>query len=130
MNLLLDTCAVIWAVSDPANLSPAARDALIDKGSRVHVSAISCAEIACLADDDRITVTPHWRTWFNRAVADNGWSVLDIDLNTVEEAFSLPAGFHRDPADRLIVAAARLRDLTIITADRKILDYPHVKSLS
>lgn len=130
MNLLLDTCAIIWCVSDPRNLSPAAREAILDKDSRVHVSAISCAEIACLADDRRITVTPHWRTWFNRVVADNGWSVLDINLATAQEAFSLPGPFHRDPADRFIVATARLRDLTIVTADRKILDYPHVSSLS
>jgi len=130
MNLLLDTCALIWCVSDPRNLSPAARDAVLGKDSRVHVSVISCAEIACLADDGRITVIPHWRTWFNRAVTDNGWSVLDIDLATVQEAFSLPGAFHCDPADRFMVAAARLHDLTIVTADRKILEYPHVSSLS
>ena len=130
MNLLLDTCAIIWCVSDPRSLSAAARKAVLDRRSRVHVAAISCAEIACLADDGRIAVTPHWRTWFNRAVANNGWSVLDINLATVQEAFSLPGPFHRDPADRFIVAAARLLDLTIVTADRKILDYPHVSSLA
>jgi PIN domain nuclease of toxin-antitoxin system len=130
MNLLLDTCAMIWCVSDPGHLSALAREAILDKSSRVHVSAISCAEIACLADGGRITVTPHWRTWFNHAVADNGWSVLDISLATVQESFSLPGTFHRDPADRFIVATARLRNMTIVTADRKILDYPHVSSLS
>lgn len=129
MNLLLDTCAIIWCVSDPRKLSQAARKALLDKDSRIHVSAISCAEIACLADDRRITVVPHWRTWFNRAVADNGWSVLDINLATAQEAYSLPGPFHRDPADRFIVATARLRDLTIVTGDRKILDYPHVMTI-
>ena len=130
MNLLLDTCAIIWCVSDPRKLSPEARKTLLGKESRVHVSAISCAEIACLADNGGITVKPHWRTWFNRAVADNGWSVLDINLATVQEAYSLPSPFHRDPADRFIVATARLHDLTIVTADRKILDYPHVSSMA
>jgi PIN domain nuclease of toxin-antitoxin system len=42
----------------------------------------------------------------------------------------LPDPIHRDPADRIIIATARLEDLTIITTDRLILDYPHVKSLS
>ena len=130
MNLLLDTCAIIWCVSDPRNLSSTARKAILDKDSRIYVSAISCAEVACLADSGRITITPHWRTWFNRAVADNGWSVLEINLATVQEAFSLPGVFHRDPADRFIVATARLLNLTIVTADRKILDYPHSHSLS
>lgn len=130
MNIVLDTCAIVWCVSDPGKLSPAACDAITATSTTVYVSPISCAEIACLAGDGRIKVTPHWRTWFNRAVSENGWSVLDIDLETVQEAFSLPGEFHRDPADRLIVAAARLRNLRIVTGDRKILDYPHARSMS
>jgi PIN domain nuclease of toxin-antitoxin system len=128
VNLLLDTCSIIWCVSDPDRLSPTMRDALVDPLAQIYVSAISCAEIACLAESGRIVVTPHWRTWFDRAISDNGWGVLDIDLETVQEAFSLPGEFHRDPADRFIVAAARLQHLTVVTADRKILDYPHVSS--
>lgn len=130
MNLLLDTCAMIWCASDPDRLSPIAREIVTAEDSAIHVSAISCAEIACLAENGRIDVAPHWRTWFDRVVADNGWSVLDIDLETVQEAFSLPGQFHRDPADRFIVAAARLNRMTVVTADRKILDYPHVQSLA
>jgi PIN domain nuclease of toxin-antitoxin system len=130
MNVILDTCAIVWCVSEPEKLSAAVREAITAADARVHVSVISCAEIACLAEDGRIQVVPHWRTWFNRAVADNGWNVLDIDLETVQEAFSLPGVFHRDPADRIIVAAARLRGMHIVTADRKILDYPHAQSMS
>jgi len=130
MNVLLDTCAIIWIVSDPDQLSDAARKIVTDPEISVFVSAISCAEIACLARKGRIEVTPHWRTWFDAAVENNGWSVLDIDLETVQEAFSLPGDFHRDPADQFIVAAARMRHMSIVTADRKILDYPHVRTLA
>lgn len=129
MNVLLDTCAMIWCVSDPDRLSVEAQCLLVDPDTRVHVSAISCAEVACLAEDGRIVAKPHWRTWFDQALADNGWSVLPVDLETVQEAFSLPGTFHRDPVDRMIVASARLNHMTIITADRKILDYPHAKSM-
>ena len=129
MNVLLDTCALIWCASEPERLSKLARETVIARETCIFVSAISCAEIACLAEDGKIEVTPHWRTWFNRVVDDNNWSVLDIDLDTVQEAFSLPDNFHRDPADRYIVAAARLWRMPVITADRKILDYPHVESL-
>ncbi|MBL7076105.1 MAG: type II toxin-antitoxin system VapC family toxin [Kiritimatiellae bacterium] len=130
MNVLLDTCAIVWCVSDPDRLSEAVRDVVTAADSSVFVSAISCAEIACLAEKGRIEMVPHWRTWFDNAIAENGWSVLDIDLETVQEAFSLPGDFHRDPADRFIVAAARLHRMSIVTADRKILDYPHVHSLA
>ncbi len=128
MNLLLDTCAMVWCVSDPDRLSNTAIELLSEDDARVFVSAINCAEIACLAESGRIDVSPHWRTWFDRSVADNEWSVLSIDLETVQEAFSLPDAFHRDPADRFIVASARLRKMCVVTADRKILDYPHVLS--
>jgi len=129
VSIILDTCAMIWCVSDPEELSPEARAAVQAPGARVFVSAISCAEVACLAETGRILVMPHWRPWFNQAIADNGWSVLEIDLLTVQEAFSLPGEFHRDPADRLIVAAARVNQLHVVTSDRKIRDYPHVASI-
>jgi PIN domain nuclease of toxin-antitoxin system len=129
VNVLLDTCAILWTVSEPERLSDDAKSTLLRKETRVHVSPISCAEIACLAERGRIRTEPHWRTWFDNAIRSNGWRVLDIDLSTVQEAFSLPGVFHADPADRLIVGAARLGQLAVITADRKILGYPHVRTI-
>ncbi|OGV69427.1 MAG: hypothetical protein A2283_16395 [Lentisphaerae bacterium RIFOXYA12_FULL_48_11] len=130
MNIILDTCAIIWCVSEPEKLSAEARKIVTARNTGVYVSAISCAEIACLAESGKIELQPHWRTWFDMALKENGWSVLDIDLETVQEAFSLPGAFHRDPADRFIVAAARLLRLHVLTGDRRILDYPHVQSLT
>ena len=129
MDLLLDTCTLIWAVSDPGRLSSPAADALAAANNRVHVSVMSCAEVACLAESGRITVRPHWRRWFDTALAENGWPALSIDLQTVQEAFSLPGEFHRDPVDRLIVAAARLCQMHIVTADHRIRAYPHVRAI-
>lgn len=129
MNVILDTCALIWCVSDPDSLTPVAQTVVAAPDTHIFVSAISCAEIASLSEAGKLAVTPHWRTWFDNAIAENGWSVLDIDLLTVQEAFSLPGDFHRDPADRFITAAARLNRMHIVTADRKIRDYPHVQSL-
>ena len=47
----------------------------------------------------------------------------------MEEAYSLPDAFHADPVDRIITATTRLNHFTILTADKKILDYPHVDSV-
>jgi PIN domain nuclease of toxin-antitoxin system len=47
----------------------------------------------------------------------------------MEEAYSLPETFHADPADRIITATARLKKYTLLTADRKILSYPHVNAI-
>ncbi len=129
MNVLLDTCTILWAAGEPDALSSAAKDVLMDRETRVYVSAISCAEIACLAEADKISVTPHWRTWFDGVMAENQWTVLDIDLDIIQEAFSLPPPFHRDPADRILAATARQYRHRLVTADRKLLDYPHVHTL-
>ena len=59
-----------------------------------------CAEIACAAERGRIEIDRHGRLWFRHYVELNGWTVLPIELESVEEAYALPAPFHRDPADR------------------------------
>jgi PIN domain nuclease of toxin-antitoxin system len=43
------------------------------------------------------------------------------------ESTQLPGGFHRDPADQIIVATARIYDLPLLTADGRILGYPHIR---
>lgn len=126
MKVLLDTCCLIWAVSDPSSLSSSASRILEEKNTIVQVSPISCAEIACLSERNRITLNQHWKVWFNHYLELNGWLVIDIGLPVIQEAYSLPDSFHQDPADRIITATARIYDLTILTADKKILAYPHV----
>ncbi len=129
MTVVLDTCAIVWAIGDPARLPDAVAGILTADDTRVCVSAVSCAEIACASERGRIDIDRHWRRWFRHYVELNGWTVLPIDLDTVEEAYALPDPFHRDPADRLIVAAARGLSAPVVTADARILDYPHVKTL-
>lgn len=129
MKVLLDTCCIIWAISDPSLLSQAVVAILEKKNTLVHVSPISCAEIACLSERNRITLQQHWKVWFNHYIGLNGWQIIDIDLSIIQEAYSLPDDFHQDPADRIITATARVHDLTLLTADRKILEYPHVATV-
>lgn len=127
MNLLLDTCAVLWSVSAPDRLTETARNALESPENTVSVCAISCAEIACGVDRGRIELDRHWKTWFRHYLDVNGWACLPIDQPVMEEAYSLPAPFHADPADRTIVAAARIHGMAVVTGDRRILAYPHVE---
>ena len=129
MTVVLDTCAIVWAVSDPEQLSPRAASLLEAHDTEVCVSAISCAEIACAAERGSLVIDRHWRLWFRHYVELNGWTVLSVELESVEEAYALPGPFHRDPADRIIVAEARLRSAPVVTADARILDYPHVKTV-
>ena len=97
--------------------------------SDIRVSVISLAELACAVERRRVMIDMHWKKWFRFYTELNGWQVENIGLEIVEEAYSLPDVFHADPADRIITATARLSDCTILTADKKILDYPHVNAM-
>jgi len=129
MKVLLDTCAIIWAVSMPEKLSEQAIRAMEDKRTEVFVSPISCAEIACLQERGRIELDQHWKNWFDYYLKLNGWIIIDITLPIIQEAFSLPPPFHADPSDRIITATARNRSLKLITGDNKIISYPFVETL-
>ncbi len=70
-----------------------------------------------------------WAEWFAHHVQLNGWTVLPITLESMVEAYSLPGEFHNDPADRLIVAQARVGAHTVVTTDTRIRKYPYVQSI-
>ncbi len=129
MKLLLDTCCIIWAVSEPDSLSDKAKDLLENEESEIFFSPISVAEIAIASKRGRLELDRHWRKWSRYYTEMNRWQAENIDLDIIEEAYSLPDRFHADPADRIITATARIRRLILLTADRKILSYPHVEAV-
>jgi len=127
--VLLDTCAIIWAVSSPDKLSGEAVTVLEKSDTEVYFSPISCAEIACLQEKRRIELDRHWKSWFDFYVELNGWQSVDISLSIIQDAFALPSPFHSDPADRIITATARKKSLKLITGDKKLIEYPFVETL-
>jgi PIN domain nuclease of toxin-antitoxin system len=131
MPYLLDTCAILFVAENTSDLS-ATTLRLIDAApiGEVFVAAISVAEIACLKERGRITLKQHWRTWWDSMLQKTAWICLPITDQVMAEAYSLPQPVHRDPADLMIIATARLEKLTLVTTDRKILAYPHVTTLA
>jgi len=128
VRILLDTCAVIFVAQDPDRLSKAARELLVDKANVIFTSVVTAGELACLTERKRIILPRHWKIWFRDSVERNGWNLLPLTMDIMEEAYSLPEPVHRDPVDRILIALSRLEDMTILTTDRLILGYPHVKS--
>ena len=56
--------------------------------------------------------------------------IVPFSFEIAMKAYTIPELFHKDPADRILVATALTEDLTFITADEQILDYPHVNSFN
>lgn len=129
MKVLLDTSTIIWAIAAPKELSKKAASVLGSPEAECFFSPFSCAEVAWAVQRKRITVDRHWKSWFRHYVAINAWQEVPINLDIVEEAYSLPEPFHADPVDRLLVATARLQGLHLMTGDAKILSYPHVRTI-
>ena len=128
--ILLDTHVWVWWVHASDHLTPASQqtlDAAIPDG--LGVSIISCWEVAKLVEFGRLRLPCDLEEWLAVSLAYPGVQLLDLTPRIVVESTRLPATFHRDPADQLIVATARVYGVPLATADDKILAYPHVQTL-
>jgi PIN domain nuclease of toxin-antitoxin system len=127
--IVIDTHVWIWWVDDDPKWKPAVRE-LLDAEPDIRVSAIALLEIATAVSLGRLVLRPTAHQWL--AVAQTVESVRIEPLTDVIclESVNLPGQFHRDPADRLIVALARVLDADLITADDKILRYPGVRTVA
>ena len=123
--LLLDTHVWLWLVAGSADLSTEARltiDEAASAGS-LRIAAISLWEVALLASRGRIVLGKSIGPWLEEALADPGPAIDPLSPQIAAESYALPDVFHRDPADRLIVATARVANATLMTRDQRILDY-------
>lgn len=133
--LLLDT-SVILRISEGVAVSPACRAALRENAGQLAVSAVTAWEIGLLATrtgNTRQLFGGNAQRWLDRFMRSFSARALALSVPAALEAAQLPEPFHRDPADRLLVAQARVDDLLIVTTDRKILAYAdagHVRALA
>ena len=119
---LLDTHVWIWWMLGDPGLRAAERDALdaLPPEMRPVLSDISLWEFATLVDMGRVEIEGSVDDWLRVAASPATVKIQPITPAIVAEMNRLPASFHRDPADRLIVATARVLKLPLATRDRKI----------
>jgi PIN domain nuclease of toxin-antitoxin system len=131
MTYLLDTHTWVWMHAFPEELSREAARTIKSAGEddEFLLSAISMWEVCKLVEKDRIRLFEDLEVWMSSALDVPQLHVVPLDFKVFYRSTTLPQPFHSDPADQMIVATARLRDATIITKDRLIRDYPHVKTL-
>ena len=128
--ILLDTHAWVWWVHGDACLSEEQRkmlDARTVEG--IGVTIISCWEVAKLVEYGRLKLPQDVTEWLRVALAYPGLRLIDLTPTIVVESTRLPQPFHNDPADQMIVATARIHDCPLATADAKILNYAHLRTL-
>ncbi len=127
--ILLDTHVWVWWVHGdpiPFELSQAIE---LREHEGFAVSAISCWEVAKLVEYGRLKLPVYIDDWFDQALGESGIRLIPLTPRIATESASLPGDFHRDPADQIIVATARILKLPLATCDEKISQYPYVDLL-
>jgi PIN domain nuclease of toxin-antitoxin system len=127
--IVLDTHIWIWWVDDNQRLNQEHREWIQQHQSDgLGISIISCWEVAKLVEYNRLILSCAVDEWIELALAYPGVQLLNLTVPIVVESTKL-IGFHRDPADQIIVATARIFGCPLLTADTKILNYPDVQTL-
>ena len=132
MKALLDTHILLWWHGDRGRLSREQQDVIAAAGedSPLEVSDISLWEVAMLYNLGRIRLTIPLREWLDKAVAAPLVRRHGISPAVAAELASLPDSFHRDPADRILVATARVLGATLLTRDSRIAEAELVDTLN
>lgn len=129
--IILDTHIWVWWNQDSFQLTNWQKE--IIENSRpdgIGISTISLLEISRLVNQGRLVLPKPLNEWFSIALAEEGILLIPITPEIAIESYSLPGEFHKDPADRIIVATTRTYDCSLMTNDGNILTYPHVRLIT
>lgn len=128
--IILDTHIWIWWVHGDASLTNQQTAWLQQYESQgLGLSAISCWEVAKLVEYNRLVLPCPLAEWMKQALLYPGIQLLELTPQIAIESTQLPGEFHKDPADQIIVASARIHKCPLLTGDTKILAYKHVNTL-
>ena len=122
---LLDTHIFLWWLSDADQLSQEVFDIISDPSKQIFISAASIWEIAIKEALGKLQVDADLK----HAIDANGFIELKISAACANGTKKLEL-IHRDPFDRMLIAQAIEEDMTLITVDQLIVQYPEVKLLS
>ena len=112
MNLLLDTCVLLWWFDDPTLLSEQALTAIKDQDNKIIVSVVSAWEIAIKKALGKLESPENLK----EMITDSEFELIPIDYEHVWQVKDLPP-HHRDPFDRLLISQATTENLTLVTRD-------------
>jgi PIN domain nuclease of toxin-antitoxin system len=129
VNLLLDTHIWLWSLLDPARLGSRVREALEAHEHELWLSPISVWETLVLAERGRLALAPEPETWVRTSLARSPVIEAPLTIEVAIESRRVNLS-HEDPADRFLAATARVYDLTLVTADARLLAVPDLALLA
>ncbi len=124
-GLLLDTHIWLWLISGSAELNNKTVK-LLDgaaKEGKLFVPEIAVWELATLTAKKRLTLGMPIKNWVQEAIQKPGIEMTPLSWEISIESTMLPGVLHADPADRIIIATARIKKYSLVTRDEKIQKY-------
>ncbi len=120
--ILLDTHVWLWWLLEQGNLDDSERAILDEKAvsGEIVISAASIWEAELLHQQGELELLPDFETWIRRATDEKICVVLPIDVDVILAQQRLPENFPEDPADRIIVATALMKDIPLATKDTNL----------
>ena len=128
--IVLDTHIWFYYVNDGPETLSAESNRAIQENDVIGISIISCWEIAMLVEKDRLRLSIDVQDWINRALKYRGIKLIDLTPEIAVLATRLPGAFHKDPADRIIVASCLNLGIPLITLDRATRDWGYIHTVS
>ena len=118
MNIIIDTHIFLWALSSPAKLSIAKREALEDLSNTIYVSAVTIAELMIKTSVGKIQID------FDpvKLASETGFALMDFSADAALLLKDLPF-HHKDPFDRMLIAQSLDENYHLMTDDAKIMRY-------
>jgi PIN domain nuclease of toxin-antitoxin system len=129
MKLLLDTHIWLWSALNPARLSSRVAAALENPSNELWLSPISLWEVLTLCQKGRLILDPNPQAWIADTLDTIPMREAQVTYEVAQETGRVQRP-HRDPADRFLVATARVYDLTLATADEHLLKARQVAVLA
>jgi PIN domain nuclease of toxin-antitoxin system len=128
--IVLDTHIWVWWVHGDEQLTKTQLEVIeANEANIIGISAISCWEIAKLVECGRLELPCALGEWFEQALSYPGMHLLELTPEIAIESTQSPGEFHRDPANQIVVATARIHSCPLVTSDGKLLQYPNVETI-
>lgn len=126
MRLLLDTHIWLWNFQDPRKLGRRVLRSLQDRENELWLSPISTWEALTLNFKGRIHIKGDLTAWLTQATAGTREAPLTHEIALVARQLPL----HQDAADRILAATAEVLDLTLVTADERLLGLGTIRTMA
>ena len=126
MKFLLDTHIWLWGMLEPNRIGPKTLLELRNSANEIWLSPISIWEALLLNAKGKIHLSLDLVEWLAESTAGTREAPLTHEIALVAQQLPL----HRDPADRFLAATAKVLDLTLVTADERLLGLGNIRTLA